>query len=77
MAGDILIDDVSFFDMSELQIAKVEKKVLVKALKNCSFTPANDDLVGLLEYIEPDSEGSESEPCEMCGETVSWKIYKI
>lgn len=35
------------------------------------------DLRYLLQFIEYDDSDCESEPCDQCGDTVSWKIYNV
>lgn len=79
IAEDIIIDAVPISDISEKQLDKIRKRAIDKVRQ---IHPSNDitdktTLSDILLYLTPESWDNESEPCDLCGETVSWEIYKI
>ena len=79
LAEDILIDGNSIDNISDKKFNKIVDNLV--GGKGFKLTAPTTKMGILLKYLnlfcKPISQDNESEPCEMCGETVSWKIYNI
>lgn len=76
VADDILIDGISLYNMPFYTQTRVVKSILKKQKVNCVVCTVSS-LLNFLSTQIPIESDSESEPCEICGDTVSWTLYKL
>lgn len=78
LADDVLIDGESIDNISDKDFSKIVKKIVrstcfISKVKLTKF----QTLLAILTLYSPIEEDEESEPCEICRQKVSWKVYSI
>lgn len=84
IAEGVEVNGVDYYRLSDEKKKYLCSKILNRILETLieedvvDFYVANKDNIHcLLDGLIPVDSDSESEPCDQCGDTVRWNIYKI